>query len=175
MLRQASVLLMMVSGVALGADWLETQLSTPVLAARQTTVESQVYFGSKVRAMPPIEEGAQWVAYASQLREQILSEVVFRGEGAKWRLLPTKAEWLDTLPGRGYRIRKFRYEAVPGMWLGGLLYEPEGLSGRVPAVINLNGHEGDGIANSYIQDRCIHLARNGVIAINYEWFGKGQM
>ena len=175
MFPRALLLLIAVSAAARGADWLETHLAKPVLAARQTTVESQVYFASKVLPMPPIGERAQWEAYAAQLREQILSEVVFRGEGAKWRRLPTKAVWLDTLPGRGYRIRKFRYEAVPGMWLGGLAYEPEGLTGRVPAVINLNGHEGDGIANSYIQERCIHLARNGVIAINYEWFGKGQM
>ncbi|MBL0157945.1 MAG: acetylxylan esterase [Bryobacterales bacterium] len=175
MMRRTALLLIAASALAHGADWLETQLARPVLAPRQTTIESQVYFASLVPAMPPIADRAQWESYASQLRENILTGVVFRGEGARWRNLPTKAVWLDTLTGRGYRIRKFRYEAVPGMWLGGLLYEPEGLSGRVPAVINLNGHEGDGIANSYIQERCIHLARNGVIAINYEWFGKGQM
>ncbi len=175
MVRQACLLLIGCGALARGADWLEAQLAKPVLAARQTMVESQVYFASKVRAMPPVGEPGQWEAYAAQLRERILSEVVFRGEAARWRRLPTKVEWLDTLPGRGYRIRKFRYEAVPGMWLAGLAYEPEQLSGRVPAVINLNGHEGDGIANSYIQERCIHLARHGVIALNYEWFGKGQM
>lgn len=175
MLRQAVFILISVSGSARGADWLETHLAKPVLAARQTTIESQVHFASKVPAIPPIGERARWETYAAQLREQILSEVVFRGEGTKWRALPTRAEWLDTLPGRGYRIRRFRYEVVPGLWLPGLLYEPETLSGRVPAVINLNGHEGDGIANSYIQERCIHLARNGLIAINYEWFGMGQI
>jgi len=47
-------------------------------------------------------------------------------------------EWLDTLPGNGFRLKKFRYEVVPGLWLPGLLYEPAQLSGRIPAIVNLN-------------------------------------
>ena len=86
-----------------------------------------------------------------------------------------QAEWLDTIPGNGYRIRKFRYEVVPGMWVAGLLYEPSALRGRVPVVLNLNGHEEEGMASPYIQERCVHLARNGVLAFNTEWFGRGQM
>ena len=101
--------------------------------------------------------------------------MIFRGEAAKWRDAPTRVEWLDTLPGNGYRVKKFRYEVIPGMWLPGLLYEPEQLSGRVPAIVNLNGHEGDGKANSYIQERCINLAKKGMLAFNNEWFGTGQM
>ena len=49
---------------------------------------------------------------------------MFRGEAAKWRSVPVKEEWLDTIPGDGYRLRKFRYQVLPGMWLPALLYEP---------------------------------------------------
>jgi dienelactone hydrolase len=155
--------------------WLETFLAPPILAPRQTLIETQIHLASRVKPIPPVGDRGSWERYAAGLRTQILDNVVFRGEAAKWRDLPTRVEWLDTLPGNGYRLKKFRYEVVPGMWLPGLLYEPAQLSGRVPAIVNLNGHEGDGKANSYIQERCINLAKKGMLAYNYEWFGMGEM
>ena len=41
-------------------------------------------------------------------------------------------------------MKKLRYEAIPGLWIPALLYEPEKLSGKVPAVLNVNGHEANG-------------------------------
>ncbi len=43
-------------------------------------------------------------------------------------------EWLDYIPsGPGYRLRKLRYEALPGLWIPALLYEPEKLQGKAPS------------------------------------------
>jgi len=157
-------------------SWLDVALSQPILQPRQATMEAQVHFGSRVKPIPPIADRTQWDHYAQTLRTQILDRVVFRGEAATWRDLPTNVEWLDALPGNGYRVVKFRYEVIPGLWLPGLLYEPSPLKpGRTPVVINVNGHEGEGTATPYIQERCINLAKKGVLAYNYEWFGMGQM
>jgi dienelactone hydrolase len=164
------------AALALAADpWLETQLAQPILAPRQTLIETQIHLASRVKPMPPIADRAAWDRYVRDLRAQILENVVFRGEAAKWRDAATKVEWLDTVAATGYRVKKFRYEAIPGMWIPGLLYEPAQVSGRVPVIVNLNGHEGDGKANSYIQERCINLAKKGMLAFNYEWFGMGEM
>jgi dienelactone hydrolase len=156
-------------------SWLDVYLAQPILQPHQTTVETQIHLASRVKPIPAIAGSAQWDAYAQQLRTQILDNVVFRGEAAKWRDIPTQVVWLDTLAGNGYRVKKFRYQAIPGMWLPGLLYEPSQLTGRVPVVVNLNGHEGEGKATGYIQERCINLAKKGLLAYNYEWFGMGQL
>jgi dienelactone hydrolase len=79
------------------------------------------------------------------------------------------------LPGKGYRIKRLRYEIIPGLWIPALLYEPEKLSGKVPVILNVNGHEGTGVANDYIQIRCINAAKRGVLALNFEWLGMGQL
>ncbi len=163
---------------AVSADEIELltkHLSSPVLASRQTTAEAQAHLASRVKPMPELAGRAQWEKQARVLRELILRHVIFRGKAAAWRNIPTRPEWLETIRGNGYRIRKFRYEVVPGMWMPGLLYEPAVLHGRVPVVLNLNGHEEEGMASSYVQERCAHLARNGVLAFNPEWFGRGQM
>ncbi len=169
-------LLWLAASAAFAADpWLETHLAKPILAPRQTLIETEIHLAARVKPIPAIAGSDQWAEYARQLRAQILDNVIFRGEAAKWRDTPTRVEWLDTIPANGYRVKKFRYEIVPGMWLPGLLYEPAQLTGRVPVIVNLNGHEGDGKANSYIQERCINLAKKGMLAFNNEWFGTGQM
>jgi hypothetical protein len=156
-------------------DPVETRLATPLLNSKQTLVETQIYLASRVKPMPAIRDRPEWEKLAGEYRSQVLANVVFRGEAAKWRDIPVKEEWLDTIDGDGYRLRKFRYQVLPGLWLPGLLYEPLELKGKMPVVVNLNGHEGEGVAIPYIQERCIHLARNGVLAFNYEWYMKGQM
>ena len=93
----------------------------------------------------------------------MLDNVVFRGEAATWRDYAGKVEWLDTIDGgEGYRIKKLRYEALPGLWVPRLLYEPTKLAGKVPVVLNVNGHDGNGKAADYKQIRCINLAKRGM-------------
>ena len=150
-------------------------LAKPILDKNQPLVEVQVYTASKVPTMPPVKTAAEWQSLAERLRRRTLDEVVFRGEARRWREATTRVEWLDTIPANGYRVRKLRYEALPGLWIPALLYEPAKLSGKTPAILNVAGHEGEGKATPYIQERCINLAKRGMLALNPEWIGRGQM
>jgi dienelactone hydrolase len=138
------------------------------------------FTGSRVPPMPVIESKADWEARASLIRQRMLDEVVFRGEASRWRKSKSSVQWMETIPGGpGYRIRKVRFEALPGLWIPALLYEPEGLtktSGRIPVVLNVNGHDRpNGKAADYKQIRCINQARRGMLALNVEWLGMGQL
>ena len=126
--------------------------------------------------MPKIESAARWEAEANRLRGEVLEKIVYRGEAARWRDAKTKVQRLETIEGGpGYRIRKLRYEALPGMWIPALLYEPEKLSGQVPAIINLHGHSWEGNAYKPKQIRCINLAKRGMLAMSLRWIGMGQL
>ena len=174
MLRYA--LLLLFSAAAIGAGPLDAVLGKAILDPKQPMVEVQVYTAAKVPRLPVFRTAQEWGAYSAALHKRILDEVVFRGEAKKWRDAPLKVEWLETIRGSSdYEIRKVRYEAVPGFWIAALLYKPMELRGKVPAILNVNGHEPTGKATPYIQERCIHLARSGVLALNPEWFGRGQM
>ena len=76
--------------------------------------------------------------------------------------------------GPGYSIRKLRYEVVPGMWTSALIYVPDEMKGKVPVVLNVNGHDRkNGKAADYKQMRCINQVKRGMIAMNAEWLGMG--
>lgn len=163
------------TAAAAEASFIREALKREILGPKQTTVEAQVYAASKVPALPPAKTAAEWRAYAQGLRARILNEIVFRGEAKKWRDAESRIEWLDSLAGEGYKVRKFRFEAAPDFWIPALLYEPSRLVGKVPVVLNVNGHEGEGKATPYIQERCINLAKRGMLAVNPEWAGKGEL
>jgi len=152
-------------------------LAQPLLAPNQSTVEAKAYTASRVPALKIPSTRQAWETYARDTRKRVLDEVVFRGEAKAWRDATTKVEWLGTIPGGpGYRIKKLRYEAIPGLWIPALLYEPERLQGKVPVVINVNGHGVDlGKAVGFKQIRVINQAKRGLLALNLEWMGMLQL
>lgn len=137
----------------------------------------QQYCDQRVPRMKSFTTAADWQAEARRLRSAVLEQVVFRGAAAGWRDAPARVQWLGEIPGGpGYRIRRVRYEAVPGLWIPALLYEPERLVGKVPAVMNVNGHVGPpGKSVPYKQIRSINQAKRGMLALNVEWLGMGQL
>ncbi len=173
----ALCLFLLSSGTATAADPdLTTYLSRPILGDRWTVHEVIALTEAKVPTVPVFKDAAEWEKYAVRLRADVLDRIVYRGEAAAWRDAKTKVEWQETIPGGdGYHIKKRRYEARTGMWIPALLYEPEKLSGKVPVVLNVNGHDPVGKAAKYKQIRCINQAKRGMIALNVEWFGMGQL
>ena len=137
--------------------------------------EVRVFNETRVPDMPRVRTAAEWNAKAVEIRKNVLDNVVFRGDAAQWRNTPLKVEWGDTIEGLpGYLIKKLKFEALPGWWIPALLYEPENINGKVPVVMNVNGHARTGKATDYKQLRCINLVKRGMIVLNPEWIGMGQ-
>ena len=162
-------------GATLDEKSLETLLARPIIDPDLALAEVQVFNETRVPDMPRVRTAAEWQAKATQMRQDVLDKVVFRGGAAKWRNTPLKVEWFETIEGLpGYRIKKLRFECLPGWWIPALLYEPTQLSGKVPAILNVNGHARPGKATPYKQERCINLAKRGMLSMNVEWIGMGQ-
>ncbi|MBI3854500.1 MAG: hypothetical protein HY293_02285 [Planctomycetes bacterium] len=155
---------------------LKKALSREIIGPQKSMEEIQDYLEPRVPSVPEVKSAAEWTALAADLRRRVLEDVFFRGEAKKWAAGATRVEWSgDLAGGPGYSIRKLRYEAVPGLWIPALLYVPEKISGKVPVHLAVNGHDGAGKAADYKQIRCINLAKRGVISLNVEWLGMGQL
>ena len=117
-----------------------------------------------------------WEHKAARLRSRLLDEVFLKGLPANVGSGKPNVVWGKTIQtGKGYKIRKVRYEGYPGMWIPALMYEPTRLKARVPVVLNPNGHHLGGKAMDYKQARCINLAKRGMIALNTEFVGMGEL
>ena len=152
-------------------------LGSPLIAPTTTVAELKRFVR---RRLPKWEADSAepWERRSSALRARMLREVVLRGEAAEWDSADEqcRVEWLESVDVDGaYRIRKLRYEALPGLWIPALLYEPMEIKGRAPVVLNVNGHDSKGKAAAYKQIRCINQVRRGMLALNVEWLGMGQL
>ena len=155
---------------------LEALLARPVYEAGQALIDVQMYCAPRIPKMPEVASADEWTEKADGYREAVLRNVVYRGKAAQWRDAETRVEWLDTIEGGpGYRIKKLRYEVLPGLWTAALLYEPEKLDGKVPVILNVNGHSAEGKVYNPKQHRCINQAKRGMLALNVEWLGMGQL
>jgi dienelactone hydrolase len=152
---------------------LDRPLETPDVVAFQL----RQYLYQRISPLPTPKSAAQWSAEAERIRKHLLDEVVFHGWPPAWVDAPPKFEDLGTIEsGKGYRIRKLRYEIVPGFQSTAILYEPENLSGKIPAILNPNGHELVlGKAAEYKQKRCINFAKRGILALSLEWLYCGEL
>jgi hypothetical protein len=151
-------------------------LKRPILEKGHTLAETQSFCEKRVPRLPEIKDPAAWTDYVKKTREAVLANVVFRGAAAKWRDYQGKIDWLETIPGGpGYRLKKVRFEALPGLRVPALLYEPEKLAAKTPAHLCVMGHDGGGKDVGYQQIRCINLAKRGMLALNVEWFNFGQL
>lgn len=132
-----------------------------------------------IHRIPPLPEpdsGDAWLKKAGEIRQRILQEVVLKGVPPEAYEPPVKIEWGETIrPGEGYSIRKLRYEAYPGQWTPAILYVPDKMEGKVPAVLCVCGHGGLSKAQPDEQMRCINLVKRGMLVIHPDWVAFGEL
>jgi dienelactone hydrolase len=158
------------------ASHLRPILEDEILSPQVAVFQLRQYVLHRVAKPPAPTSAEQWTAESVRLRKRLLNEVVFHGWPREWVDAPPKFEEVGIVAGNGYRIHKLRYEIVPGFQSVALLYEPENVHGKVPAILNVNGHVGPpGKAVEYKQKRCITFARQGILALNLEWFAFGEL
>ena len=153
-------------------------LKDEILPPAVAEFQLRQYLLSRVAPPPHVPSSPQeWMAEAARLRHHLLEDIAFHGWPREWVAAGPKFEEVGVIEtGSGYKIRKLRYEIVPGFYSVALLYEPEHVSGKIPAILNLNGHVGPtGKAIEYKQKRCINYAKHGILALNLEWFWFGEL
>lgn len=171
--------------VEMGAMAGQAQVSKPyvdeLLAQHSRDVpwreyQLQEFLLKRYPSLPVPTTAAAWTAEEERVRKHVLDDIAYHGWPREWVDAAPKFEEVGVIEtGHGYRIHKLRFEVVPGFHSTALLYEPTKISGRVPAILNLLGHEPDGISVEYEQKRCINFAKRGIIALDVEFIGFGEL
>lgn len=75
---------------------------------------------------------------------------------------------------RGYTVSNIAIEILKGVWINGSIYRPDKIKGKVPVILNPDGHWQDHRFRADCQLRCAAFAKMGAIAISYDLFGWGE-
>jgi dienelactone hydrolase len=154
----------------------------PILSRRMQEAEVTEYLlreyaMAHVAPLSTPQSPEQWTFEAKRVRRHLLEDIVFHGWPGEWVDAPVKYEDLGIMStGTGYRMRKLRYDIVPGFQSTAILYEPLPIRGKIPAILCVNGHGFSlGKAVEDKQKLCINFAKRGMLALNLEWLDCGEL
>jgi dienelactone hydrolase len=157
-----------------GSGAVEPLLRGPLTSSALVASELRHFMLKHVPPLPNPASAVAWEKQADDLRAHEL-EVLYHGWPKAWVEAEPDFQKVATIQRKGYRIVKLRYEIVPGFSSTALLYEPEHITGRIPAILDVNGHGDGGKAAQHKQKRCINQARRGILALSLEWFQYGEL
>jgi hypothetical protein len=141
----------------------------------------------------PAESPEQWRVRSEQVRRTML---VALGLWPMPSRTPPNAVVHGRIDGGDYTVEKVYLESLPGFFVTGNLYRPKQREGKLPGVLCPHGHFPGGrfqdvgeegvrreIANgaerfedggrSWMQSRCVQLARMGCVVFHYDKIGYG--
>jgi sugar phosphate isomerase/epimerase/dienelactone hydrolase len=74
----------------------------------------------------------------------------------------------------GYTVENIAIEILPGVWINGSLYKPAKYKGKIPVILNPDGHWEKQRYRPDCQYRCAAFAKMGAMAFSYDLFAWGE-
>lgn len=74
----------------------------------------------------------------------------------------------------GYTVQNIAIEILPGLWINGSLYKPAKYKGKIPVILNPDGHWEKQRYRADCQYRCAAFAKMGAMAFSYDLFAWGE-
>ncbi len=74
----------------------------------------------------------------------------------------------------GYTVENIAIEVLPGLYINGSLYKPSVIKGKIPVILNPDGHWEKQRYRPDCQYRCAAMARMGAMAFSYDLFAWGE-
>ena len=93
------------------------------------------YYEIRDREIAKLKTKSEWM-----MRQELVKDKLMELAGPFPEKTPLNPRITGTIKKDGYRIEKIVYEAMPGFYVTGCLYVPEGIKGKVPAILNVIGH-----------------------------------
>lgn len=113
---------------------------------------------------------ADWQARKKALRDAMFAAMGPTPEAA----CDLSPQLVSTLARKGYRIEKLLLQSRPDVWVTASAYVPEGVTGKVPAVLVVHGHWAWARRDPVVQARCLGLAKLGFFVLAVDAFSAGE-
>jgi len=107
-------------------------------------------------------------------RQAFVKEKLMKIVGPFHEKTPLNARVTGILSKDDYRIEKVIYESIPGYYVTGALYIPDGIREKVPGIFYACGHSVEGFRASIYQHIIINLVKKGFVVFTIDPMGQGE-
>ena len=87
---------------------------------------------------------------------------------------PLNPKVTGMLQKEDYRIEKIVYESLPGYYVTGAIYIPDGIHGKAPAIFYACGHSLEGFRAEIYQHIIVNLVKKGFVVFTIDPMGQGE-
>jgi cephalosporin-C deacetylase-like acetyl esterase len=130
------------------------------------------------REISKLKTRSEWMKRQAFVKDKIMELVSPFPEKT-----PLNPKITGTIKKEGYRVDKIVFEAMPGYYVTGCIYVPDGIKGKIPAILNVCGHNPDAFRMAIYQVINYNLVKKGMIvfaidppgqAEHVQYFDKGK-
>jgi dienelactone hydrolase len=109
------------------------------------------------------------IAYVADVKDKIKNSF-----GPMPERTPLNARTVDTIEYETHIIEKVIYESRPDFPVSALLYLPRDIKGKIPGVLGVCGHSGNGKLEAAYQSFCLGLVNKGFAVLIYDPISQGE-
>jgi dienelactone hydrolase len=131
--------------------------------------EAFVYYKIRDEEIAKLKTKDDWLKRQEWVKGK-LSEIV----GPFPEKTPLNPRITGILKKDGYRVEKIIYESMPGLYVTGCLFIPDGIKGKVPAVLNVIGHNQEAFRAELYQIIILNLVKKGIVVFAIDPPGQGE-
>ena len=131
--------------------------------------QAQLLYEIRDKEIAKLKNKEDWTSRQLWVRKKLMDLV-----GPFPEKTPLNARITGTLKKNGFRVEKIVYESMPGFYVTGCLFIPEGIKRKAPAVLNLIGHEQESFRAELDQVIILNLVKKGFIVFTIDPLGQGE-
>jgi cephalosporin-C deacetylase-like acetyl esterase len=127
------------------------------------------HYGRRDTAIANLNSKQDWLMRQALVREKLSALL-----GPFPEKTPLHVRVTGVLNKHGYRVEKIIYESMPDFYVTGCLFLPEKIEGKVPAVLNVIGHNQEAFRAELYQRLILNLVDKGMIVLAIDPIGQGE-
>lgn len=135
---------------------------------RHLNKQAFAYLDIRDYEVADLETKADWTRRQQKVKN-ILTETV----GPFPDKTPLNPQITGTVKKEGYNVDKIVYESMPGFYVTGALYLPDG-TGKKPAILFVSGHTNNGFRYDSYQIMILNLVKKGFIVFAIDPISQGE-
>jgi cephalosporin-C deacetylase-like acetyl esterase len=128
------------------------------LLINHLTNQARDYYEIRDREIAKLKTRSEWMKRQAFVKDKIMELV-----GPFPERTPLNPKITGTIRKEGYRVDKIVFEAMPGYYVTGCIYVPDGIKGKIPAILNVCGHNPDAFRMAIYQVINYNLVKKGMI------------
>src|ERR1022692_1755330 len=149
-------------------DWIEWTDGHNMLV-HYLNKQALVYLDTRAKKIARLKTKEDWIK-----RQKKVNDLLMKTVGPFPVKTPLNAKVTGIVKKEGYKIEKIIYQSMPGFYVTGCLFLPDGIKGKGPAILFVSGHTQESFRSVEYQIMILNLVKKGFIVFAIDPLSQGE-